>query len=361
MTGPISSLTPAPIIGVTAPTSFSLPPGPPQHDVIEWLPEERKDLFRKLRQRATDAHRLIPEFEQIREASMAKIDAANSLKRLTDHPQDFGRGLSETDPLAVAAQKHLDKMTADYKRLTGLQEVRTAAWQAASQALAACEAWLRDGRPHGTVLEDFDGPEPMLAKGESGLLDAVENRRRRGRELKADLHRIRSAPFPSSYCKAQMRAEIEALAMRGAPDVTNLIEHDGKIIWPTLRVQVQVLNATPGAIGFVEMLDTVAMDAWRHKSELIAALDDEINTEADDPAALTHEARQKAEAEVMGDLLDVERQEAALTWLAQSQALPVEFRPDCSPLAILQVQLITVPRATEMPGTSPGLSWPMRR
>jgi hypothetical protein len=67
------------------------------------------------------------------------------------------------------------------------------------------------------VLQDYDGPEPKLAKGEASLLDAAENRRRRFRELRADLHRIASAPFPSAYAKQQMRAQIEALAMQGAP------------------------------------------------------------------------------------------------------------------------------------------------
>ena len=103
------------------------------------------------------------------------------------------------------------------------------------------------------------------------------------------------------------------------------------------------------------------MVAWLHKDALIAALDREIASEADDKAALTHEAREKAEAEVMGDLLAVERDEAALVWQAQAQNLPVEHRGDCSPLAILQVRLVTAPRADAFPETSPGLSWPWRR
>ena len=123
---------------------------------------------------------------------------------------------------------------------------------------------------------------------------------------------------------------------------------------------MQVYNAQPGALGYVEIPDTVAMDAWRHKSELIAALDAEINTEADDPAALSHEAREKAEAEVMGDLLAIEREECALVWQAQAQGLPCEHRGDCAPQAILDVKLVTTPRATELPETSPGLSWPRR-
>jgi hypothetical protein len=38
---------------------------------------------------------------------------------------------------------------------------------------------------------------------------------------------------------------------------------------------------------------------------------------------------------VMGDLLAVERDEAALVWQAQAQNLPVEHRADISPLALL--------------------------
>src|SRR4030095_13134127 len=100
----------------------------------------------------------------------------------------------------------------------------------------------------------------------------------------------------------------------------------------------------------------LALICWLHKDALIAALDREIDAESDDKAALSHEARQKAEAEVMGDLLAVERDESALVWQAQAQGLPCEHRADCSPLAILQLRLITAPRA-DAPGTSAGHAW----
>ena len=76
---------------------------------------------------------------------------------------------------------------------------------------------------------------------------------------------------------------------------------------------------------------------------------------------LTHDAREKAEAEVMGDLLNIERQEAALVWRGQSEGLPVEHRSDCAPLAILQCRLVTAAAVTASPGSSPGMSWGMRR
>jgi hypothetical protein len=54
----------------------------------------------------------------------------------------------------------------------------------------------------------------------------------------------------------------------------------------------------------------------------------------------------------MGDLLEIERQEAAVVWRAMDERLPVEHRADCSPLAILQCRLITAP-AVNGRGTSP--------
>jgi hypothetical protein len=147
-----------------------------------------------------------------------------------------------------------------------------------------------------------------------------------------------------------MRALIETLAMRGAPSVSDLIEHDRQIVWPMQRVQSSVYNVETPAIAFAEVPD-IALVAWLHRDALIKKLDAEIDAEADDAAALTHEARQKAEAEVMGDLLAVERAESALVWRAMDERLPAEHRADCAACAILGVQLITVPRA-EVRGTS---------
>ena len=210
---------------------------------------------------------------------------------------------------------------------------------------------MRDGRPGGTGLEAVEIEPPKLLKGED-VLSAVERLRRRGRELKAAIHTTRSAPYPSSHAKAQMRAQIEALAQRGAPDVTNLIEHDGKIDFETQRVQSEVFNAQPGAVGFAEMPDAVALVAWLNKDALIAALDREIAAESDDKAALSHTDRELRTSEAMSDLLAVERDESALVWRAMSEKLPCEHRADINPVAILQVQMVTTVKPNGQ-GTSP--------
>jgi len=89
------------------------------------------------------------------------------------------------------------------------------------------------------------------------------------------------------------------------------------------------------------------------KDQLIAKLDALIADESDDAAALSHADRELRTAEVMGDLLAVERDESALVWLAQSQSLPVEHRADCDACAILQIRLVTAPLA-DVPDTTPG-------
>ena len=86
--------------------------------------------------------------------------------------------------------------------------------------------------------------------------------------------------------------------------------------------------------------------AWLHKDALIAQLDAEIATEADDDAALTHEVRSQRQAEVLGDLLSTERDESFFIRRGQREGLPVEHRSDCSPEGILQVASIVAPRVT---------------
>jgi hypothetical protein len=148
-----------------------------------------------------------------------------------------------------------------------------------------------------------------------------------------------------------VRALIEALAMRSAPDVTNLIEHDADLVWPTTRVTTEVHNAAAGAVGFHQATDTVGLLAWLMKDQIIKKLDAEIDGEADDAASLSHEERQRREAEAMSDLLDIERQEAALVWRAMDEKLPVEHRADISPQAVLGVALVTAPRALDGPSS----------
>lgn len=328
----------------------------PSFDVIEVLPRGAADRLRALRQHVHDLHALTVPFSDIHEASNAKIEAERQLKRLTDHQHHGGFNLNPDDPRVIVAEQHLAKLVADQRRLNDRNETRSAAWREAGHPLINVETWLRDGRPHGTILQDYDGPAPKLLKNET-VIDAIERHRRRGRELKADLSRIRSAPYPSAHVRAKIKQEVEALAQAGTPVVSDVIEHDRKLVWPMQRLQGAIVNAQVPSFSVTEVPDVLGLFAFVHKEKLLASLNALVSEEADDDAALTHEARQHQEAEVMADLLAVERDEAALVWRAMGERLPMEHRADCAPQAILQCRLETAPRSSPSSGSSPMHAW----
>jgi hypothetical protein len=260
--------------------------------------------------------------------------------------------LQPGDSRVVEQQKLVQKLTDDACRLRELEEVGSAAWRSASHVLSAVESWLKDGKPPGVVLEDIEGKRPQLLKNET-VIDAIERPRRRGRELKADLNRIRSAPYPSAHVRAKIRQEDEALAQRRAPSVSDVVEHDRSLIWPMRTLQGTIINAQVPSIAVTEVPDVLALTCWLHKNELLAKLDALVTEEQDDAAALSATERETRAAVVMGDLLATEVDEARLVWQAQADNLPCEHRSDCEPQAILQCRLVTAPRADPSPGTSP--------
>jgi hypothetical protein len=136
------------------------------------------------------------------------------------------------------------------------------------------------------------------------------------------------------------------------------LSNDRSVVWPMTSARSQVYNVDTPAVAFAEVPDTLALFAFLHKEALTKKLDALIDEEAD-KAAMSYDARKKAENVVLGDILAVERDESALVWSAMAQGLPVLHRRECSPLAILQCALATAPRA-EVQGTTPGLSYTLR-
>lgn len=207
-----------------------------------------------------------------------------------------------------------------------------------------------NGRPPDTIVADYVGPEPQLNRGED-IFAAIARLERRCRELRADLHRVESAPLPSSHARQRMREIIGHLAQ--PPHVSMLIEHeDGEIVWPMQNLTAQIHNTTEPAIAFAEAASALALVAFACKEQLIERLDALIAEEADDGAASSIAARQTQGAQMAGDLLSVERDLSFWTWRGLSQGLPVWFG-DINPVAILAAQLVTRP-AGNGGGSSPG-------
>jgi hypothetical protein len=318
------------------------------------LPGIAADRYRLLKQRVGDLRSLTISFDARHDASVAKLDAEQRLAQLIAHRSDGGFELADTDARVINQRQTLAAAIAEQKRLNDLDTLRTEAWRSASTLLSSVDMWLRDGgRPPDTMLESVTVPTPTLDK--AGLLPSIEKLRHRRRELKADLHRTKSAPYLSAHAKKKMRELISARAASAAPSITNLIEHDGGIDWASTMTQQPIVGGKDGGlIGWSEP-DALGLLIWLHQPALVSALDRLIDEESDDANALTHEQRAIREAEIMEDALAVERSESELVWIAQSQNLPCEHRSDVDVRALLSVRLVVAPRP--LSGTSPGYSW----
>jgi hypothetical protein len=315
----------------------------PAIDPTEWMPAESTELLRRLRDRTRDAHGSIPPFAEIKEASDERILAEQRLRTLQGHPQEFGHNLPDGHASVVQAKRNLQRATEAFTRLNERNAVKTAAWQAVTGPHKACEDWAKDGRPRGTVMEFYPVEPPKPAKGDT-IIDLIEKLRRRGRELQADANRISSAQLPAAFIKAKMRERISQLAEAGCPNTDAMLEHDAPLTFAQTRIKTTLYGDNHSQqIAFGEASDSIGFMCWLMRDEIIRKMEKEIDG-AVDPAneALSYEERERRNSEIGLDLLDIERQEAAAVWLAQSQGLPVEHRADCSPMAILQIQLRTV-------------------
>jgi hypothetical protein len=348
-----ASLPPATFADTLPLSETSYTPSSIRTDAVAYLSAGAAQKLQALRDRASERHAVTIPFSEIQDASVARQQAEARLKRLLAPPSDDGFNLPADDPRAVSARRLVDKTTADLRRLNERNASRTAAWHAVSQALSACEEWIKNGIPGNVTLEDYDGPEPSLSKSENGPLDAIENRRVKVKSLHADLSRIRSAPFPSIHAKQQMRSQVAALVQRGAASAADIVKNNGKLVFAHERRSIPVIVAKEGAIVAWQEFDALATFCWLHETALVEKLSREIDALGNNgETALSVPDREKQEAEILSDLLAIEREETFFVWRAQEQNLPVEHRGSCSPIALLGLLLTTTPRAEGAHGSS---------
>lgn len=319
-------------------------------DVVDALPEPAAERLHRLRHEREEAAVLTrAAFEQWQELHTEAQRRRNRISQLRA-PRGVGKGLTQPgfaldgdDPLVIVERAALTKQEAELARLKRLEEQHGARRRILSTLVNAAETWIK-AAPTGTMIAMYPPIEPQLKKGEA-IADAVERVRRRGRELQADLDRVRAAPWPSSLARERMRAQIAALAEGGRPAAHHLVDFNEAVAFATRTVPVRILNSTPEAIGFGEVPDVMALLAWLHQDELIRRLDAEIDATADDANALDADQRRQEEAEILADRLSIEREEAELCWRRAADGGPILHRVDLSPAALLGVRLLPTSNA----------------
>lgn len=328
------------------PTALQINTAMQEGDVAELLPPAAAAVFRDLRQKLADLRALrMATGDEIDFHRTSKLAGEGRLQRLKLARGAGGPGLDDDDLQVQEVQRAVERHGAEMARLSQLNAGRDAVAQNLSQLFNRCEEFVRH-RPRNTIVRQVPPPEiaSVLKKNETPAA-ALDRLRLRLRELGADEHRVRSAPFPSSYAKTRMRAMVEQRMQE--PDLTGLIEHDAEIRWPMTRLDMPLVavgqNQSP-VIGSSagEVIDILAVLAWLDPARLVAKLSAEIDAVADDEAAMTHEQRQVKLAEIEADRIALEREECAVIRHMQAQGMAIEYRADADPKAVLSVELETV-------------------
>jgi hypothetical protein len=320
----------------------------PQTDVANVLPgEASRARLTMLQQHAEDMRALLGA-GHTHDVRIELQRARDREKQLTTPRVSGGFGLDDDDRSVIDVRRTIARCEKNMAWLGTLEADRSARARDAGNLVARCEDFLRHGKPGGTKLVEvapLDVSE-MVKKGETpaAALDRLNYRRR---ELDADAHRVRSAPYPSGDCRAKAHATIDALAERGRPSVDGLIEHDGALAMPQSEMALPLIaigkdgtSIIGDARGTVD--DALALVVWLHKGALVKAIDKLIDEDSDDSSALTATDRAVKLAEIASDKLMCERHEAALLWHMREQGDAAEFRVDADVLGVLGIALVTV-------------------
>jgi hypothetical protein len=357
-----TGFTPAP--ANPQPLSFGAPHLAPLDDPATLLPDAAATKMIAIGQRAADLFAQVPSFDEVQEVRLEAIGYKNRISDLTRHASEGGFGLDASAPQVVAERRKLERAEKELARLTELKETRSVRWGAAGQLHQGVSGWVLRAVPGDCVIESIeDAPlSELLTKAEGGRIEAaVERFRHRRREQLANLHRVRSSPWPSSLAKVAAKELIDRLADQGAPNLDAAIEHGMDIGFAMTRLTSSVYNVdAPGAVAYAETPDAIALMCWTLRDQLLAKINAGFDEIADDKNALSQQQREEAEAQIERDMLATERLEVACIWHAAERGEIIDFRADTTPMAAIGVQLRTLPRAAPPP-SSPGLSWDLRR
>jgi len=249
--------------------------------------------------------------EELRD-KMSRVEVSLDNLRRGNFPNDHALVLAERESVATL-RAEINVVNGD----------RSAINQTAGELgtlIARVEAYVK-GLSASVLIHAHSPVEPKLGMGEP--VSAAIGRIREsivavGDEIQATI----DAPITSAAAKKLARTWVDHLAARGAPNVATTIHHGER---------PRFVDAPRGANG----IDVEATLAWLHKAALGAALEREIDAQADDASALTDEARAARLQKHKARLLLLERDEEALIELAWSQGVMIARRTDADPRAVL--------------------------
>jgi hypothetical protein len=209
------------------------------------------------------------------------------------------------------------------QRILEERDRQNARFNVYSRLLSATNQWLFQLRLRpGEVLQSVTVPA-VLAKGQTAA-EAIGKLRVEMFQVQQELMKVRTSPLPVAE---QIRACEEYVARRGA------------VNGPRINIQrdALVLSWRDDVIGSKQ--DMIGVLCWLAPATVTAALRHQIEAQPQDANAMPAADRIAKISSLEAKLLELERRESQLL---DDSVLP---RPEMSPLAYLQVQIVS-PQAT---------------
>lgn len=289
-------------------------------DNIMLLPQAAEDKLDLLRRQKADFFALVRPLDDEQNDLIGQRQAASM--HLNRHRADGHGEIRNVGTLQLVDK--IAKLDKNLERVRRLLEQRRANQASAVGLVHNVENYLKQAQRKGS-LTAFTG-EVNVPKGDPAKV--LARTRETIAELRADRHKVRSAPFPSSVAKAYATSLIDELAARGRPSVAALLENVRHIEWKSAAsMRWEYGNLIEGSV-----VAGVQLVAWLERDRLLAALYAEIDEMADDKNALTEEERTAELARIEAQALELERIEEHLV-----EELGVERRPDADPRAVLHI------------------------
>lgn len=299
------------------------------------LPEAAAEIYRALCNEAEDASDLahashLSSFQNREEVVRltAEIDHFNRQPNPNRNDRGYRALLGQRERARRdrdVGQRRSDQKSARNSRLTALRN--------------QIDAWL--GANYDRIIVPHAHPAPKLGKGETPA-DAVTRCRQAAQDLRRERAVTDAAPVPSAEAKAAARAFVAETAALARPDVSQLLTGRGAVTYPALAELpvLPLMNADYGMVApGARVRDGLALACWLMLDTVIAALDREVDANADDKRAMTREARATRLAEIDAQILTAERDEVAFVEMAEGQGANLDHRPDVDPRALLRVTL----------------------
>jgi hypothetical protein len=302
------------------------------------LPQPAQAKYERTRRAAIKAHAIVDGLRNEIESVREQRDAA--MRDLGIHERRYPEGFTyeatpeggrkrvpAQDPERDALAAMVEASTAELKRLYAEQQAVVV------PDISGLTDWLLAQDP-GAKFVLAAVPLPKLAKNET-LAAVLERNLSDQRRAEDELATVRNAPRTAAEAKARMRDEVARLAARGRPEVDGLFHGKG-VGWPTHQFIAGGHGAHQYAVT-ATVTDILGLFVWAHRDALIAALDQEIEAQGDDSAALNTQDQAARIVELEGALLLLQRQAEAVIDQLAGDGIPVR-RTCTNPLVLLGIE-----------------------